>query len=950
MNRKILRKNLLSIFILLIIFIGVFSVVNVCHAGWVDDLGNKIVGGLTSAFDSIIYGLKVSLLTIIGLVVNAIIFYIGIIFRLGVNAITTFAEYSNFINEVQIIKAWTIVRDFCNMFFILLLLFVAFATIFRVENYSIKKLLPKILIMAILINFSRMICGLIIDFSQIIMLTILDTMTVNSIVNALNVDAWLEMVSGNKWEDDTNFTSNLAGYVLAITFATIATIVVLIALAVIVIRIVMLWIYIVISPLAFFLSAWPGGQKYASEWWSEFIKQVVTGPLLIFFLWLALSMVGTGGSSDINLGNYSTEGLGEGNQNCFGPLAIACPQNFVHFILGIGMLLGGLAVTAKAGGAAGSMAGNALGKIKTTGVQIGMLPLRGAKEAVGYGVDKLHEKTGVDLNLGRVWEGMKEKRAERKQERYMKGMGKAKEVMEKGGPLSGLLAMTGAPGDAWEQIATVKGWRQRNLGGKGMAKKRAGIQSTIDENEDEVDFERFQANFMQAGLQGRNQALIDVISREDELDEQIEEVKSSDAPEEEKKKKIEELERQKAKNARKREYAEDNRGRKFSQKEIDKVEKSVKKRDDKIEAKKAEYDRYIPTYAYETRAAQDKAVSAKMDKIKNVTDGDELLRILNEAIREKDSNMVKAITKKMTQQGDENEFLKKFAGRTDAKGLQAMMGALSGEFSVKTDKDKQALAQKYGIDVSQVEKMSKMNVGMNDQEAMELGSDISMMCKGTNHWSVTGAYKMENGMWREANDQEVAQYSGVETGKMYTQEMVRKFNRLAFGFHDTKGDFHINLGGIEILKNLDSEQGVQEIGKNMQPNSAQRLVEDKGENGLDNLVKRGVISKQLAVAIQERAKPLPRGPQIDQAGGGEVKIDSDISIKIDEVTRQYDQRLDDEMKKIRDEYNTRLETVMALDERQRIKDEMEDEIDKLRKKVQKERDEEIKKLRKDIKK
>jgi len=56
------------------------------------------------------------------------------------------------------------------MSFILILLIIAFATILRQESYS-KKLLPKLLIMAVLINFSRTIFGLLIDFSQVIMLT-----------------------------------------------------------------------------------------------------------------------------------------------------------------------------------------------------------------------------------------------------------------------------------------------------------------------------------------------------------------------------------------------------------------------------------------------------------------------------------------------------------------------------------------------------------------------------------------------------------------------------------------------------------------------------------------------------------------------------------------------------------------------------------------------------------
>ena len=68
--------------------------------------------------------------------------------------------YNDFINAAPVVAGWVIVRDICNMFFILILLVIAFATILRVEGYDIKKMIPKLIIMAVLINFSKTICGL----------------------------------------------------------------------------------------------------------------------------------------------------------------------------------------------------------------------------------------------------------------------------------------------------------------------------------------------------------------------------------------------------------------------------------------------------------------------------------------------------------------------------------------------------------------------------------------------------------------------------------------------------------------------------------------------------------------------------------------------------------------------------------------------------------------------
>lgn len=49
---------------------------------------------------------------------------------------------------------WPIVRDIANIFFIFILLWIALATIFDVEQFSAKKLLPRFIISALLINFS----------------------------------------------------------------------------------------------------------------------------------------------------------------------------------------------------------------------------------------------------------------------------------------------------------------------------------------------------------------------------------------------------------------------------------------------------------------------------------------------------------------------------------------------------------------------------------------------------------------------------------------------------------------------------------------------------------------------------------------------------------------------------------------------------------------------------
>lgn len=63
-------------------------------------------------------------------------------------------------------SGWPVVRDISNIFFVFILLWIALATIFDIETYSAKTLLPKFIISALLINFSLPIAVFIISLSN----------------------------------------------------------------------------------------------------------------------------------------------------------------------------------------------------------------------------------------------------------------------------------------------------------------------------------------------------------------------------------------------------------------------------------------------------------------------------------------------------------------------------------------------------------------------------------------------------------------------------------------------------------------------------------------------------------------------------------------------------------------------------------------------------------------
>ena len=267
-------------------------------------------------------------------------------------------NFNSIVSQPAVVTGWKVILALCNMFFIIILLVISFATVLRVESYSAKQLLGKLLIAAVLINFSKTICGAIIEASQVIMLSFANTITTGGgIASLLSANAYLSYSqTALQNEKSIEMTGGLLGMTMAIFFLLIATIVILVLAAILLFRIMLLWIYVVLSPLAFLLSTFPAGQQYASKWWTQFTEQIVTGPVLTFFIWLAFS-INTTTLTDSTVRECSS----------IIPTKIMCPDKLLNFAIAISFLIGGVIITQQMGGAAGAIAGRGMSAIKGVG-------------------------------------------------------------------------------------------------------------------------------------------------------------------------------------------------------------------------------------------------------------------------------------------------------------------------------------------------------------------------------------------------------------------------------------------------------------------------------------------------------------------------------------------------------------------------------------------------------
>jgi len=254
---------------------------------------------------------------------------------------------------------WDITRDFVNMFFVLVLLVIAFGTILRIESYGAKQLLRNLIIVALLINFSLVICGAIIDSSQLV-----TRFFYNEIRGTAGVGAQIASVIKIQKVTELNETASppekIAGglggtmmmifsILLGIILILAATLAVGIGAFFLIVRMIALWFLIILAPIGWFCSILPATSQYAKKWWSSFLNYTFFAPIYAFFVWLAIK-IGEGGeltgivNQEVN-NIITAQGFGK---TVFSVI-FSVPTLILQFIVIIGFLFGGLLVAQQLG-------------------------------------------------------------------------------------------------------------------------------------------------------------------------------------------------------------------------------------------------------------------------------------------------------------------------------------------------------------------------------------------------------------------------------------------------------------------------------------------------------------------------------------------------------------------------------------------------------------------------
>lgn len=282
--------------------------------------------------------------------------------------VTFFQQTASSNNNATVSDAWGTFRTLANGGLIVIFLVIIFSQItgLGVSNYGIKKMLPRLIIAAILANLSFIICQLAIDISNLLGKGLYDTL-VGQVQN-LPVEQGGFLNEGNVWMGIGTAVIGTAavgtvlwgslGVLLPVLLAVVLAI--LMTLLILVARQVLIILLVVLAPVAFLLMILPNTESLYKRWRQIFIALLIVYPTIALLFGASKLAAGVvtsayGGGADLTT-----------VQGVIGGTIGAAISVLPLFVLPA-VLKGSLNAVPMVGNFASKMQGRANARIKSTG-------------------------------------------------------------------------------------------------------------------------------------------------------------------------------------------------------------------------------------------------------------------------------------------------------------------------------------------------------------------------------------------------------------------------------------------------------------------------------------------------------------------------------------------------------------------------------------------------------
>lgn len=195
-----------------------------------------------------------------------------------------------------IFTVWKTMLGLANIVVVLILVALAVINILHIQydTYAIKKSLPLLILGIIMAYFSLFICRMIVDVAQVL------TNTFAGNTHDLAVNYLCSIAIKSNTIADVFVANPVFSLIVIVLFTVLILIAILILSFLLLVRKYVIFVLVAIAPLAFILYAFPPTQGLFKKWWTEFLKWVFMGPVIMFIMYVA-SQIGAGNCNNFSL-------------------------------------------------------------------------------------------------------------------------------------------------------------------------------------------------------------------------------------------------------------------------------------------------------------------------------------------------------------------------------------------------------------------------------------------------------------------------------------------------------------------------------------------------------------------------------------------------------------------------------------------------------------------------
>lgn len=270
----------------------------------------------------------------------------------------------------KINDTWKIIRDISNLAFIFGFVYIGIRTIIDPESASTKRFLSKIIIGALLINFSLFFVKFIVDFSNFTAYHIYNAMVSGEGSLSATVANMLGIVSLFTASDPNQFAQITGGgmfwfFILGTVLLLIVAFVFFAAAIHLVVRFVALVLIMVGSPILFAATVFPQTEHYAGDMWKKLISYAFFAPVFLLLILISLTLVQGLGTAIVPPGSSLVAAMKGGSANT--SAAIGQMGIILNFIIIIFFFVQSLLIAQKMGIAGGDAAVSVGNKLRTQG-------------------------------------------------------------------------------------------------------------------------------------------------------------------------------------------------------------------------------------------------------------------------------------------------------------------------------------------------------------------------------------------------------------------------------------------------------------------------------------------------------------------------------------------------------------------------------------------------------